>query len=584
MLSHLIIRNFAIIEHLEIPFRDGYTVFTGETGAGKSIIIDALNLILGGRASTEVIRTDEEEAAVEGIFEPGADRLARINDLLETQGIEAGDQLVIRRRVRHNGRNKVFINGSLSTVTTLREITRGLVDISGQHEHYSLLDPDGHVDLVDTFGELGDLRDEMADAYDQVRRLRDQLDDFRSDVRERLNRIDFLEYQLDELDKAGLEPGEDEELQEEFNRLKYAEKIGEAAQSALNITYERNSSAVEQLSVAVKDLRQAASHDSELDELVERLEEARIEAEETALELQDYLSDIEVNPTRLDQVVERMDLISRLKRKHGADSIASLLEKADAMREEIDTLRNAEARTEELERELESAERQAFHIAHELSEQRRQVADTLRKRIEAELGDLNMGDTRFAIDFDPHELPAPDEELSGRIQHQEDAPSDGQQSLLQTLRLSKRGFDTVEFLISPNVGEEPRPLAKIASGGELSRVMLAIKSVLMELDDVATYIFDEVDTGIGGKTADVVGNKIQRTADSHQIVCITHLAQIACRGDHHYHVEKNQDDGRTHSTITRLSDDERIDEVARMLGGNVSQKTRDAAREMIESH
>ena len=585
MLSHLVIRNFAIIEHLEIPFRDGYTVFTGETGAGKSIIIDALNLILGGRASTDVIRTDEDEAAVEGIFEADGARLERINAILEEQGIETADELLIRRRVRHNGRNKVFINGSLSTVTTLREVTRGLVDISGQHEHYSLLDADGHVDLVDQFGELQDRRSSMADAYGRVRDVRSKLEELQGDVRERLNRIDFLEYQLSEIDDAGLTPGEDEELQEEFNRLKHAEDIGESAQAALQVCYEGNNSAVEQLAEGLKRLREAARHDDSLEELVARLDEAKIEAEELSLELQDYLSGIEVDPGRLDAVVERIDLISRLERKHDVSDIEALLQRADEMREEIDRLQNAEARTEELEQELEDAERVAFDIARGLSEERRAAAERLRNHVEEELGDLNMKNTRFIAEFGPEEVPDADTELKGRIQHEADASETGQQPLLESLTLSERGFDEVEFLIAPNVGEEPRPLSKIASGGELSRIMLAIKSVLMERDEVGTYIFDEVDAGIGGTTADVVGEKIRRTADSHQIVCITHLAQIASRADYHYRVEKTEKGGRTHSTVEHLDEDERVDELARMVGGaNVTGKTRDAAREMLAAN
>lgn len=582
MLSHLVIRNFAIIEHLEIPFREGYTVFTGETGAGKSIIVDALNLILGGRASTDVIRTDEEEATVEGIFEPSDAHLDRINGILRDQGIEPGDQLVIRRRVRHNGRNKVFVNGGLSTVSTLREVTRGLVDISGQHEHYSLLEVAGHVDILDQFAELDGLRDEMADAYEDVREVREELEELQGDVRERLNRIDFLEYQLSEIEDASLESGEKEQLEEEFQRLKHAEEIGESAQLALQTSYEGNDSAIEKLDVALQHLRDAARHDETLQPLADRLDRARIETEELALELQDYLRDIEVDPERLDVVVERLDLIGRLERKHDVESVDQLLELAAEMRDEIDRLRNAEARTEDLERELEEAERAAFEIARRLSAERRSAAERLRERVEEELADLHMEETRFLVDFEPEQLPEADAELQDRLGHSEEKPSQGQQSLLESLTLDARGFDDVEFLIAPNVGEEPRPLAKIASGGELSRIMLAIKSVLTRRDAVETYVFDEVDAGIGGTTADVVGRKISRIADSHQIVCITHLAQIASRGDYHYHVEKIERDGRTHSTVDPLDTGERVDEIARMLAGsNVTGNTRDAARELL---
>ena len=581
MLSHLVIRNFAIIERLEIPFREGYTVFTGETGAGKSIIIDALNLILGGRASTDVIRTDEEEAAVEGIFEVDGERLDRINGILDEQGIETAEELLIRRRVRHNGRNKVFINGSLSTVTTLREVTRGLVDISGQHEHYSLMDAEGHLDIVDRFADLDEQRRQMAEAYDRVREIRGELEELQGDVRERLNRVDFLEYQLSEIDDAGLEPGEEQQL-EEFDRLKHAEDIGESAEQALQICYGGNNSAVEKLDIGLNHLRKAARHDSALEELVERLEEAKIEAEELSLELQGYLQDVEIDPSRLDQVVERLDLISRLERKHEAGSIEELLRRAGEMREEIDRLRNAEARTGELKSKLEDAEREAFRIARSLSEERREAAVRLRERVEAELDDLNMENTRFIPEFEPAQVPDPDSELQEHITHEEEASNSGQQSLLETLTLSERGFDEVEFRIAPNLGEEPRPLGKIASGGELSRIMLAIKSVLMERDEVDSYIFDEVDAGIGGTTADVVGAKIERTAESHQVVCITHLAQIASRSDHHYRVEKTEKQGRTQSTVEALNDQERIEEIARMLAGtNVSGKTREAAQELL---
>ena len=470
-------------------------------------------------------------------------------------------------------------------MTALRKVTRGLVDISGQHEHYSLLEAEGHVDIVDRFAELADEGRQMAEAYGEVRRLRGRLEELRGDVRERLNRIDFLEYQLSEIDEAAPEAGELEELQEEFNRLKHAEEIGESAQKALHVSYEGNDSAVEKLSVAQKHLADAARHDPELDELAERLDEARIEAEELSLELQDYLADVDVDPARLDSVIERMDLLNRLKRKHDAADLEDLVARADEMREEIDTLQNAEARTAELEDDLEEAERNAFEVARNLSEERRMAAERLQSRVERELTELNMESTRFIVRFDPEQLPEADAALAGDIHHEEDASEDGQQSLLQGLTLSETGFDEIEFLISPNIGEEARPLAKIASGGELSRIMLAIKSVLMERDSVESYIFDEVDTGIGGTTADVVGEKIRRTADTHQTVCITHLAQIASRGDFHYRVEKTERDGRTHSKIEQLAPEERVEEITRMLGGSsASEKTREAARDLLSQH
>ncbi|MFB6350666.1 MAG: DNA repair protein RecN, partial [Bradymonadaceae bacterium] len=338
------------------------------------------------------------------------------------------------------------------------------------------------------------------------------------------------------------------------------------------------------LSLALEHLQEAASHDSSLEDLAGRLDEAKIEAEELALELRDYLRDVEVDPQRLDVVIERMDLISRLQRKHDATDIAELLERADEMRSEIDKLRNVETRTEQLESELTDARRRAFEVALDLGDKRRRAADRLRERVEEELEDLAMEKTTFAVDFAPDPPPEIDE-LEGRIRADEEAPADGQQSMLEPVILGRRGLDDVEFLLAPNVGEQPRPLAKIASGGELSRIMLAIKSVLVERDDVDTYVFDEVDAGIGGTTADAVGDKIRRTADAHQIVCITHLPQIASRGNHHYRVEKIEDEGRTHTTVEILDESDRVDEIARMLAGQKSGgKAQEAARELIEAN
>ncbi|MFB6262087.1 MAG: DNA repair protein RecN [Bradymonadaceae bacterium] len=577
MLSHLVIRNFAIIEELEIPFRPGFTVFTGETGAGKSIIVEALNLLLGGRASRDLIRTEEEEAAVEGIFEPDDEHLRRLDRRLEASGIDSDDRLVVRRRVRRGGRNKVFVNGSLTTVSTLRELTRGLVDISGQHEHYSLLDSSVHLDILDAFGDHGDLLDEMAEAYGEVQQLADDLRSLRADARDRLNRIDFLEYQLREIEDAGLRAGELEELEDEFSRLKYAEEIGDAAGRALDAAYDGPDAAVDQLGRAVEALREAAARDDDLDSLVDEIDGARIRVEEASRQLQRYVDEIEADPSRLDAVVERIDEINRLEQKHAVEGVEGLLERADDLRDELDTLRNAEERTEELESRLHEARRGAYEVARRLSAQRRKVAEHLRDRVESELADLAMDDTRFRVDFAPGELPD-----DARLEEAATAEPD---ELGRTgPALSETGFDDVRFLIAPNIGEAPEALADIASGGELSRIMLAIKSILMDRDSVETYVFDEVDTGIGGETAEVVGQKIRRTADSHQIACITHLPQIAARADHHYRVEKTRRDGRTHSTVESLDEEERVEEIARMVGGtDAASKTREAARELLEA-
>lgn len=570
MLSHLIIRNFAIIDHLEIPFYKGSTVLTGETGAGKSIIIDALNLLLGGRASTDVIRSDEDEAVVEAIFSPKPARLAQINDHLKAAGIPTGKDLVVRRILSRQGRNKVFINGSLATVSALGELTHGLVDISGQHEHYSLFDTQRHIQMLDNFAQLEPQREEMSARFAEVAKIRRKLAKIRQNVQDRLNRIDFLRYQLTEVDAAHLEAGEDDKLQAEMLTLKHAEKITDATFRAAYLCYEAPEAAAAQLAEAVELLEYAAQWAEPLAELAKRLEESRIGVEEVARELALHNSGIEADPARYDKVVARLELIKKIGRKFGVVGVEMILNHAEELRRELHDLENAEELGGQLDAELKKASERAFKVARKLSKKRREAAKKLETRLEQELGELNMQHTRFVVSFSPAKLPPIDFEAF-EVEYGEGA-------------LGEAGFDQVQFLIAPNAGEEPRPLAKIASGGELSRIMLAFKTVLVERDSVETYIFDEVDTGIGGQTADVVGAKISQTARAHQVLCITHLPQIASRSDHHYLVEKLLEDGRTHSKIRPLDQEERVEELARMLGGTrVSARTRDAARDLLAS-
>ena len=574
MLSHLVIRNFAIIEHLEIPFKAGFTVLTGETGAGKSIIIDALNLLLGGRASTEVIRTDEDQAVVEGVFEPSAATLARVNAQLDERGIEPCEgQLVIRRIVSRNGRNKVFINGSLTTVGVLAELAHGLVDISGQHEHYSLLNPEGHAALVDSFACHDDLRHQMAQAFEQVASLRREQDALAKQLRERANRIDFLRYQLQEIDGLKLRAGEDEALEQELLTLRHAEKIQTSGLRALALCEDGEPSVAQQISEASGLLTRLIPVDERFGQLAARLDEALILVEDTARELRSRVMHMDCDPGRLDQVISRQEQIRRLARKHGM-TCAEILERAQQMRQELDRLEHAEAHFSRLDRALEQAERAAFRCALALSSARRQAACALERAVEAQLGDLNMARTRFVVRFDQASLPT----LEAALERWRQDP----QVAALISALGPEGFDQVELLMAANVGEEPRPLARIASGGELSRVMLVIKSAMADRDAIDTYVFDEVDTGIGGSTADMVGLKIQGASIDHQVLCITHLPQIASRADQHYVVEKRLVQGRTQSTIRPLSDAERVEEIARMLGGTrVTDRTIAAARELI---
>ncbi len=583
MLTHLIIRNFAIIEHLEIPLHAGFTVLTGETGAGKSIIIDALNLLLGGRASTEVIRTDADQAVVEGVFAPRPEALARVNARLEARGIEAlPDQVIVRRIVCRSGRNKVFVNGSLTTASALSQLVRGLVDISGQHEHYSLMDPEGHAELLDGFAELSPARAQFEAAWHKVSGLKREVEQLGRDVRDRASRVDFLRFQLQEIDDARLNPDEDDALEETIGTLRHAEKILQAGQRALYLGEDADASAAQQLSEAAGLIARAAIHDPGLEPLIARFDEVQILTEELMRDLRRHLSHIDADPRQLDALVTRSESLKRLKRKHGA-SIRDVLEGAEAMRQELDRLERAEERGGALAGALMEAEVEAFRAAFALSRARRAAATRLEQAVEEQLADLNMARTRFVVDLSPPALPDPEAWVKARQKAAHD-PSSARDPLLMAHPLSAHGLDQVEFLIAPNVGEQPKPLARVASGGELSRLMLVMKSAMVERDAIDTYIFDEVDTGIGGSTADMVGIKIQRAAIGRQVLCITHLPQIASRCEHHYRVEKHLVDGRTQSIIRPLNHAERVEEIARMLGGTrVTDITLEAARELVSA-
>lgn len=548
MLSHLLIKNFAVIDHLEIPFEQGLTVLTGETGAGKSIIINALNLLLAGRANTDVVRTGFQHAEVEGIFELNT---SEIDTILEAHGIApSSGQLVIKRVVSRNGRNKIFINGNASTLAILGKITHGLVDISGQHEHVSLMHPDRHLNILDAYAGLEKLRSQMKDQFSKLQLIKKELSDFEENVRTRLNRIDYIKFQLEEIDRAELIPGERKKLEEDLGLLKNASKIDGSISNIIDVLYEDERSAYLRISSAMTELAQLTTWTENAEEIKSSIEGVRLTIEEGVRNLTTIRENLEVDPNRIDGVIERLELLKHLERKHGGN-IEHILSYASAMHEELQQLENAESRTQELELALKNATSKSEIIAKKLSENRKKSAKKLQKAVESELDDLNMSGTQFVLDFEKTDL-------------------------------QYRGYDRATFLVSPNKGEAPKSIAKIASGGELSRIMLALKTVHSARDTVATYIFDEVDSGIGGSTADRVGDKLAKTAENHQVLCITHLAQIASRATHQYVVEKIELEGRTASTIRPLNSEERIEEIARMLGGErVTNKTREAAKELL---
>lgn len=570
MLATLRIAHFAVIDELEARFEPGFNAVTGETGAGKSILIDALHLLLGGRAQTDLVRTGHEDCTVEGLFEPLD--VAAVDARLTEAGLPPCDsgQLLIRRVVHREGRSRAWVNGALATLGQLSQVMRGLVDVSSQHEHTSLLDVERHLDLLDAYAGLAPTIAEYREAYGAYREAERRLRSLRSDESERTRRADYLRFQLDEIDEIDPQPGEDETLKAERDRLAHSEKLREATWSAESLLYSANGSAAEQITSALAGLEKVAELDPALREHVETLKSAAVQVNDAARDLGRYARGVSGDPHRLEEIEERLEALRRLARKHGGD-VASTLERRDAMREELSTL---DGHDEQLARA--TAERgrrlaEARRLAAGLSDKRRSAALEFARTVVARLGDLGMKHTVLELRLSLLDGNAEDEEGSSA-----DDSSDGGP------RIDPRGQDRGEIVFSPNPGEEPRPLAKIASGGELSRVMLAIKRVLSEQDPVETYVFDEVDAGIGGATGEVIGRMIREVGRERQVLCITHLPQIAAYAEAHFTVAKAIRDGRTHSELLRLSDpDVRRSEVARMLSGHVTDASREHADELI---
>lgn len=559
MLQALSIRDFAIIDAVEFDLRAGLTVVTGETGAGKSILVNALNLVLGGRARADVVRTGADSARVEALFDLSAAPAARAR--LETVGIEAGEELVVRRVVERNGRHRVYLNGTLATVKMLGEVTGGLVDISGQHEHYSLLRTDFHLELLDRTGGLGALRDQVTTAYGRVAALDARMDELRARQRDRAEREAFLSFQLVELDEAALDQADEEErLEVEAVRLRNTEKLREAARAAEADLYADDGAASERLSRAVRAVATLAELDPDLAALQADLESALAIAEDAARTLGSYAHDLAADPQRLDEIESRLALFARLRRKYGA-TLAEVIERGAEMRAEVLALAGAGDALEALATERRDAAARLLTVAEQLSAARRDTGSAFVATVGSELADLGMEGATLVVDLEPV---ASGVEVGGR-------------------HVGPRGLDRVELRLSANPGEPPQPLHRIASGGELSRFMLAVKRVIATGDPVGTYVFDEVDSGIGGPTAEAVGRKLKLVSRDRQAVCITHLPQIAALGDHHLVVRKSVDSDRTRSEVVSLSAKARVEELARMLGGaQVTRTTRAHARELLK--
>ncbi|HHT72738.1 MAG TPA: DNA repair protein RecN [Firmicutes bacterium] len=559
MLREIAIHNFALVEELELSFYSGFSVLTGETGAGKSIIIDALGLLLGKRASTEMIRTGAESCTVQGVF---AVHDEEASELLKEWGIPADDEVVISREVSANGRNRCRINGKLVSVSQLAQLGPCLAEIVGQHDSQSLLDPNRHLEFLDAFGgedHQMDL-DKLSEAYQKWTAIHGELAHLAGDERERNRRMDLLRFQVEEIAAAQLTPGEEEELVAERKRLANLNRLREAVEAAHSLLSEplgQGDSLVRQLNVAQAELSRASSFDDELTPLAAMLAEAVAQVEELGRELWVYLDKLEADPQRLDDVESRLDTIDNLKRKYG-DTVEEILRFAQKAQEELEFLEASTERGQELEKQLGAAWKAWLTQAQVVRKGRQCIARELEAQVEAQLRDLNMTNTRFVAAFE----------------------GTGAESRQRPVR---EGLERVQFLIAPNVGEDLKPLARIASGGELSRLMLAIKVSLAQVDAVPTIVFDEIDTGIGGQTAGRLGEKLRELGASRQVLCVTHLPVIASFGAHHYAVAKAASQGRTTVSAHELTGEERVRELTRMLGGagEVNTATYAHARELL---
>ncbi|MBM4322007.1 MAG: DNA repair protein RecN [Deltaproteobacteria bacterium] len=554
MLLELRIRNFAIIDEVNLSFSKGFHVLTGETGAGKSIILNAVQLLMGDKAGEELIRSSAGEASVEALFDITSH--PEIQGKTKEKGTQihnSGDENVclIRRVISRSGRGKAFLNENLTTLGTLSEIGEALLSLYGQHEHQSLQRAETHIDILDEFGRLVDLREEYREHFERFVSLSAEIKKIREEKEKGAKEKELLAFQLNEIEASEIRPGEEESLKEEQKILLHSRKLMDFVDLSKELLYEGEGSTIERIQTILRQGNEMMAIDPSLSGMIGNLEAASIQLEEVVLNLRDYLKKIEVNPMRLEEVENRLEEIGRLKRKYGP-TVEEVLQFKDKVEKILGSLVSSEDRLSQMEGILDSLQGEMVALAKKLSWERTRVASELKKAVEKELGALGMKKTTFEVRL-------------------EDTP------------ISPKGTDRVEFLISPNVGEEVKPLAKIASGGELSRMMLALKKILARVGGRQVLIFDEVDSGIGGAMAEVVGRTLKELSKHHQIICVTHLPQIACFADTHHSVSKEVKGKRTVTFVERLEKEAIVEEIARMLGGvKVTEKTRAHAKEMIE--
>jgi DNA repair protein RecN (Recombination protein N) len=537
MLRLLRIRNLAVIEAVEVEFESGFNVLTGETGAGKSILVEAVGLLLGARASADLVRTGEVQATIEAIFEDA----------------EEGE-VIIRREVTQHGRSRSYINGSLATAGALRELADRLVELHGQHEHQTLLDPASHLPLVDESGGLAPLLEPVSAAWMSMESLREQRDRARMDGREKASRLDLIAFQLGEIQRAAVRPGEDEELATAKQVLANAERIQRLCEESYSALYDSDHAVLSGLAQVWRKVSELAAIEPRFAEQLDSRDAIKSQLEEMAFMLRRYADGIDASPGRLQQVEDRLALLERLKRKYGP-TLQDVIATGSALARERDLLTRSEEAAEDLDQAYADARERFLNAARELSGRRRGAARDFASQVEAHLAQLAMARTKFEVRFG-------EETGEGNW--------------------SERGIDQAEFFVSPNVGEDLKALARIVSGGELSRMMLALKTMAVADRAGKTLIFDEVDAGIGGEVAEVVGQKLQQLGRRFQVICITHLPQIASKATTHYHLEKTVRGRRTVTSVQQLDVSGRIEEIGRMISGkSVTEPVRASARQML---
>lgn len=565
MLEQLRIKNFALIEEIELEFASGFNVLTGETGAGKSIILGALNSILGERITTDSIRSGTDKATIEARFSVKNNYEAE--KCLSDAGIPfENNEIIIRREISSDGKNRVFINNSSSTLNKLKELGDSLIDIHGQHEHQSLLQVEQHLKILDQFGKLEKDLSEYRTAYESIFSYIDEKKQLILNENEKNRMIELLQFTIKEIDDAKLTIGEENELGENIQKLSHAEKLFENIDSLYDVLYNSEDSMLGRISHGVTEFEKIVPFDPKLQEINTRLNGIKFEIQDISAFLRDYRQSSDLDPARLDSMIERQELLNKLKKKYGK-TIEEVIAYRSKSASELALIMHNEEEIARLNKEIEKAQKQIYLTAMNLSGRRHVIAKILEDRINGEFVELAMKGARFEIRFGFVESPDGLIEENGK-----------------KYKITRNGVDVIEFLMSTNVGEEPKQLRKIISGGELSRVMLALKNTFAEADHIGTMVFDEIDTGISGETALVVGRKLKGIAASKQVICITHLPQIAAKSDRHFTVIKEIRGNRTLSFVKKLNDEDKLLEIARIMkGDNITEATIEHAKELIRS-